>query len=224
MSAAAAGLALPSFAKVSTAGASPVFPADYRLRFAAEAAGRPAGEHCITVERDARTARLLVRNESRLLLPQRLPSGALTEPLAFEHLAEETWAEGWLQGLVSDSRIGRQRHHVRAWRQDQVLRGTRDGRSFSISGYLMTTSGWHRDTPKAEGLVDAVDGRLKRVHGLKQRSEPVPTGWGPVETTRWTLIGEIERDFWYDGTGRLIRFALPAPSGIAVTATAAEQR
>ena len=217
-----AGLATACLARPSSSRASPVFPADYSLRFAAEAASQPAGDHRLTVQRNSQTGRLTVRSESRLFLPNRTQSNGLTAPLAFEHFAEETWADGWLHGLVSDSRVGSSRHQVRAWRQGRALRGTRDGRGFALSGYLMTASGWHRDTPLAEGLVDAVDGKIKRVHGLKRASEQVQTGWGPVEATRWTLSGELRRELWYDAEGRLIRFALPAPSGIAVTATAQE--
>lgn len=219
---AALGVSLPFETVAAFAEASPVFPADYRFRFTAEAAGQPAGQHWIAIERNRNAGRLLARSESRLLLPQRLRSGIPPEPLAFEHNVEETWVGGWLHGLVSDSRIGPARHRVRAWRKDGALRGTRDDRRFAISGYLMTASGWHRDTPRAEGLVDTVDGKLKRVRSLRRHPETVLTGWGTVEATRWTLVGEIVRELWYDAAGRLIRFALPAPSGLTVTATATE--
>ena len=215
-----AGLTAACVARPQSSRASPVFPADYSLRFTAESAGRAAGDHRLTVQRNGRSGHLTVRSESRLLLPDRAQSGDLTAPLAFEHFAEETWTSGWLQGLVSDSRIGPRRHQVRAWRQGRVLRGVRDGQAFALSGYLMTASGWHRDTPLADGLVDAVDGKIKRIHGLKRSSEQIQTGWGSVDATRWTLVGELDRELWYDAEGRLIRFALPAPSGIAVTATA----
>ncbi len=197
--------------------AAPVFPEDYRLRFTAEVAGAPAGTHLIALSRDQ--GRLTARSESRLLLPPADPAGGA--PRAFRHFAEETWAEGWLQGLVSDSRIGARRHQVRAWRRDKALRGTRDGQRFTISGYLMTASGWHRDTPRAQSLVDAVDGRLKRVRGHRRGRETVETGWGPVTAERWVLVGELQRELWYDAAGRLIRFALPTPGG-PLRLTAAE--
>ncbi len=194
--------------------AAPVFPADHAIDYLAEAQGAPAGTHRIAIARGEGS--LVARSESRLLLPQ--SEGA---PLPFEHFAEETWRAGWLQGLVADTRLGDRRHRVRARRRDGALRGTRDGHGFAITGYLMTASGWHRDTPQADGLVDAVDGRLKRVRGARRGWETVETGWGPVEAERWTLVGELPRELWYDEPGHLIRFALPAPGG-AVVATAVE--
>lgn len=221
------GIALAASSPAATiaapAEASPVFPGDYRLRFTAEAADRPVGQHWIAIERDRQAGHLVVRSESRLLLPHRLHSDTPPEPLSFEHKAQETWIGGWLHELVSDSRFGSRRHRVRAWREDSALQGFRDDHRFAISGYLITASGWHRDTPRAEGLLDAVDGRLKRIRGLRRRTEPVLTGWGTEAATRWRLVGEIDRALWYDGAGRLIRFSFPAPSGLTVTLTATER-
>jgi hypothetical protein len=200
------------------ASAAPVFPADYAIRYAVAAPGLPeGGSHRLSVARGAGV--LLARSESRLLLPRR--DGP---PVPFVHFCEETWDGGWLHGLVSDTRIGPVRHRVRAWRRGDALRGTRDGYGFSISGYLLTASAWHRDTPTADGLVDPVDGKVKRVRGARRGRESVETGWGPRAAERWTLAGELSRELWYDAGGRLLRFALPAPGdpGAALVATAAE--
>jgi hypothetical protein len=163
--------------------------------------------------------RYAVSVESVYRLPG--PEGRLT----VRHGAEELWRDGWLYGLDSRTRVGGRRHRVTLARDDEVLRGTRDGHAFSVSGYVVPSSLWHPETPRLPALLDSVTGRLRTIRGLRGPRERVtlaaagPAGSGPetrIEATRWRLGGELPRELWYDDGGRLARVRFAAPDGSPV--------
>lgn len=140
------------------------------------------------------------------------PGGAVSE----RHRAEERWRDGWLYGLDSSTRRGAARHRVRIARDDEALRGERDGHPFSLSGYVVPASLWHPETPRLPALLDSVTGRMRIVRGRRGPREPVPLGGGRVEATYWRLSGELERELWYDAGRRLVRARFAAPDGSPV--------
>src|SRR3546814_8065561 len=81
----------------------------------------------------------------------------------FTHRAEEVWRRGWLHSLVSATDDDGTLWRLQAERSDDALRGRVNDVAFSVSGFIVPASLWHRDTTKSRALLDTIDGRLKMV-------------------------------------------------------------
>lgn len=131
----------------------------------------------------------------------------------YRNEGEEIWRAGWLYSLESDTRRGGENHRLRLKRDGEALYGKADGRSISVSGYVITTSLWHRDTPFTQVLLGHEDGFTKVVNVTRLGSETVEAPEGPVVARRYALSGEIERNLWYGPGARLLRASWPGPEG-----------
>ncbi len=202
---AAAALLLPA----RRAAAQRVFPADGTVAFVARRQGNVVGAHRIDFAR--REGRFSVRSD--IVLDVR---GAAGLPDRYVHHAEEIWRDGWLDAVVSDTDDDGRRYRVRAEREDGIFTGTVNGAAFTVSGYIIPSSLWHRDTPNSQILFDTVDGRVKVVRGELVGREDVPVGGVRVTARHFALYGGIARDLWYDADSALVRIALIGRDGVPV--------
>ncbi len=203
---AAAALLPAMLLPLRAAGVCPVFPADGTLDFLVLRHGVAIGTHRIRFARE--NGRFLVRSdvEIEIVLP-----GA--PPARYTHHAEEIWVAGWLHSVVSDTDDDGRRHRLRAERRNGIFQGAIDGAAFTVSGYIIPSSLWHRDTPISEALFDTADARMKRVRARLIGRDWVPGPNGRVEAKRYELLGEWRRELWYDLDCNLVRAAWRARDG-----------
>jgi hypothetical protein len=131
----------------------------------------------------------------------------------YRNYGEEVWRDGWLDSLVSDTLRGGKAHKLRLKREGEALYGKVDSLGISVSGYVITTSLWHRDTPFTQVLLGHEDGLTKVVNAVRLGSETVEAPEGPVTAKRYALSGEIERNLWYGSGARLLKASWPDPEG-----------
>ena len=187
-------------------GACRVFPPDGETDFTALRHGRVVGRHRIRFSRAG--GRFVVRSDVEI---EAGPPGA---PLfRFVHHAEEVWVGGWLHAVVSDTDDDGRLYRLRAERRDGIFQGIVNGMAFTVSGYIIPSSLWHRDTPASEALFDTVDGMVKVVRPRFVGRERVPVRGQPVEAKHYALRGQIRRDLWYDADCNLVRVAWRARDG-----------
>jgi hypothetical protein len=202
---AGAALVLPA----TRARAQRLFPADGRVDFAGRRLGATAGTYRFRFAHQPGlfTVRTDIDVDVRA-------GGA---PLwRYVHHAEEVWRDGWLDTVVADTNDDGRRYQVRAERQAGIFTGTVNGAAFTVSGYIIPASLWHRDTPDSEFLFDTVDGRVKVVRSTLVGSEDVPVGKATVSARHFSIIGEIVRDVWYDTECSLVRIILPGRDGVPI--------
>ena len=185
-----------------------VFPPDGGLDFKVLRHGKVIGAHRIRFSRDR--GRFIVRSD----VEAGRPGGSL---FRFVHHAEEVWAGGWLHGVVSDTDDDGRLYRLRAKRRDGVFAGTVNGAAFTVSGYIIPSSLWHRDTPVSAALFDTVDGRVKAVRPHFIAHEQVRLAGKAVAAKHYRLLGEIRRDLWYDADCSLVRAAWLARDGSKIT-------
>ncbi len=201
------GLALP----MRQASARLVFPRDALMDYLALRHDEVVGRQRLRFTRDSGT--FTMRRDVELEL-QRLSGPAYR----FEHHCQEIWAEGWLSGLVSDTDDNGALWRVRAERnEDGVFEGVVNGLHFTVSGYAITSSLWHRDTPTQEALLDVIDARVKLIRSRDLGLETIDLRGEPVEARHYSIWGEIQRDVWYDAECRLVRVVLPVLEGTPIT-------
>lgn len=183
-----------------------VFPPDGETDFMALRHGRVVGRHRIRFSRAG--GRFVVRSDVEI------EAGPLGAPLfRFVHHAEEVWVDGWLHGVVSDTDDDGRLYRLRAERRGGIFQGIVNGLAFTVSGYIIPTSLWHRDTPASEALFDTVDGMVKVVVPRLVGRERVPVAGKPVEAKHYALAGQFRRDLWYDADCNLVRVAWRARDG-----------
>jgi hypothetical protein len=196
----AAGAIAGLFWPAARAGEQRLFPADGTVEFVARRLGRVVGGHRLRFAHAAE--RFVVRTDIAL----DIRAGAA--PLhRFTHHAEEVWIDGWLDAVVSDTDDDGRRYRVRAQRVGGIFSGAVNGAAFTVSGYVMPSSLWHRDTTASEALFDTIDARVKVVRAELLGSEDVPVGGTSVAAKHYALTGNIARDLWYDADFNLVRIA-----------------
>ena len=131
--------------------------------------------------------------------------------------AEETWRDGWLVGLRSRTNDDGDRYELEGERSEGALRLRVNGRRMSVSGYVLTSSLWHRDTPREQALLDIAKGRVRLIKGVLEGEEQVPVEGGKVTAKHYSITGELRRDVWYDDRFRLVRVEFPAKDGSWIT-------
>lgn len=131
----------------------------------------------------------------------------------YRHNAEESWQAGRLEAFVGDTNDDGARYLVRAERVDGIFEGRVNGQSFTVSGFVVPASFWHRDTPASQVLWDGVDGMVKVIQGQDWGSELIEVQGEIVETRRFELAGQIQRILWYDKHCALVRMSFLARDG-----------
>ena len=135
---------------------------------------------------------------------------------SFSQHSEETWREGWLHAVICDTEADGGLWKVRAERIDGIFQGQVNGFGFTVSGYPITSTLWHRDTPTQQALFDITDARVKLIRGHVLGEETLALPGGTAAAKRYAIRGEINRDVWYDGDCRLVRSSLPLADGSVV--------
>ena len=200
--AAVLGCAWPAAARL-------VFPDDGRLDYLALRSDQVVGRRTLSIDRGS--GDLVVR------LDQELAIGPAAQPFHRQRLrVEEVWREGWLHALVSDTEVDGRLWRVRAERRRGVLSGVANGLHFTVSGYAITSTFWHRDTPTQEALLDVIDARVKIVRGRLLGEESLSLAGSRLRTKHFLIHGQINSHLWYDEDCRLVRLRMPLRDGSQV--------
>jgi hypothetical protein len=174
--------------------------------------GEPVGRHSIAFTRE--DGNFLARVETEV----RYAVGGASE-YRYSHHSEETWKDAWLHALVSDTREGGSLWRVRAYRDDNVfkVKTNRFRLDQHISGYLIPSSLWHRDTAFESTLFDTIEGRLKRVQTRLFDDEQMSVRGKPVVAKHLVMWGELQRELWYAQDCMLVRAEVLAHGGTWLT-------
>jgi hypothetical protein len=187
-----------------------LFPADGEIEFLALRHGRVVGGHRIRFARPG--GRFVVRTDIEIA-----PDAPGAPVPRLVHHAEEVWVDGWLHAVTSDTDDDGRLYRVRAERRDGIFGGIANGVRFTVSGYIVPSSLWHRDTVASETLFDTVDGRVKLVRARLLGAQAVPGEGRTVTAKHYRLDGEIARELWYGPDCELVRVAFAARDGSRIT-------
>ena len=186
-----------------------VFPEDEALDYQALRHDQVIGHRRLEISRAS--GDLVLRQEIDLRIgPEASPRHR------FLQRVEETWHEGWLVGLVSDTEEDGRFWRVRAERRDGIFGGLVNGFRFTASGYLITTTLWHRDTPTQEALLDVIDAEVKLVRSRTVGDEQVRAAGKTVTARHYLMYGQVSAHLWYDEDCRLVRIQAPLRDGSEV--------
>ena len=131
----------------------------------------------------------------------------------FEQHSEEVWRDGWLHAVTCDTDDDGALWRVRAERQEGIFGGAVNDLGFTVSGYPITSTLWHRDVPSQQALLDVTDARVKLIRGQLLGEETVAAAGAAINAKRYSIRGEINHDLWYDEDCSLVRFSQPLRDG-----------
>ncbi len=214
---AGAGLATMSLADEAAALCG-LYPQARAMEFQAVKQGRAMGWRRIAFFREG--GGLLVLSESDLILGPRR---------SLRQKVQEIWQDGWLVDLTADTWEDGRHYQLRAERQGGAalpeesnplagghgggLAGRAGRLQFNVSGHVIATTFWHRDTPYAQALLSVIDGLVKVVQANPLPQTSIRLGREDLPARGWQLRGEFPCSLWYDADCTLLRFAQPDERG-----------
>jgi hypothetical protein len=184
-----------------------LFPAGAADRYVARRAGEQIGWQAFSFRREPGQFVVEVNMEIDFAS---LQSGGLP----YRHESREVWKAGWLQAMQSRTRTGAGVQVVNAQRQDgSLLVDGSDVRPYRLSTYIVPSNLWHRDSRLVDAFIDVENGKLRFAQPRFVAKEPLQQGDGVVQTHRYSIRGQLNREAWYDADCALVRWDLPLADG-----------
>lgn len=194
----AAGCAFPSLASGATAIVLPA--AGSNRRFSVFYQGNRIGSH--TVLYSPVTGETRVNTEIRLLIKV-----AVFTVFAFNHRSEETWRDGRLVSLASETVEHGETLQVRGAATPDGFRVLSKSGPFIASAATLTSNSlWTPAVLEQDTLVDAQHGGVIGVSARRFADEQIVVGGRQVPVTRYTFITPyLAGSIWYDGQDLWVR-------------------
>lgn len=187
----AAGCAFPFLATAATAIVLPAASGD--RHFSVQYKGSRIGAHTVLYSPATRQTR--VNTEIHLLVKV-----AFFTVFAFGHRSEETWRDGRLMSLNSETVEHGETLHVQGAATSEGFRVVSKGGPFIAPATCLTSNSlWTPAVLEQETLVDAQHGGIIGVSARKFADEQIAIGGRRVSVTRYTFITPyLAGSIWYD--------------------------
>jgi hypothetical protein len=188
---------LPRAARAATTMLLPSESAN--LRFSVLYQGKRIGAH--TVSYSAATRRTIVTTQIDLLV-----KALFITVFAFSHHSEETWRDGRLISLDSETVEHGERLHVSGAATPQGFRVvSKEGPFIASSGSLTSNNLWTPAVLEQSIVIDAQHGGVVGVSVRKLADEEMALAGRQMRTTRYRFITPyLAGSIWYDDAGRWV--------------------
>jgi hypothetical protein len=194
----AVSCAIPRVARAATAFVLPAATAN--RQFSVLYVGNRIGTH--TIQYSAETGETRVTTEIHLLIKV-----FVFTVFAFSHRSEETWRDGRLTSLSSETVEHGETLHVEGAATPQGFRVVSKGGPFIASTATLTSNSlWTPAVLEQETVVDAQHGGVIGVSARKLADEHIVIAGRKVRATRYTLITPyLAGSIWYDEENLWVR-------------------
>ncbi len=169
-------------------------------RFLVLRKGNKIGTH--TISYSSATEETRINTDIHLLVKV-----AFFTVFAFSHHSEETWRNGRLMSLTSETVEDRLTLHVEGAAMPQGFRVVSKGGPFIASATTLTSNSlWTPAVLEQATVVDAQHGGVIGVSARKVADEQITVGGNPVGATRYTFITPyLAGSIWYDRQNLWVR-------------------
>lgn len=187
-------------------------PPEGRLDYTITRDGSPVGQQSVEFIHNGHG--FIVRTEIEIEV------GLLSMVLyRFKHDAVETWVDGRLVGFVSKTDDDGKDRAVDLSAEGDRLKGVYNDNPIDFPGGIIPASLWHPGTVKASVLLDPIRGRNREVAVEDRGTEPLKWNGGEIETRHFSIIGQINRELWYDLDGKLVQVRFQHKDGSEIQVT-----
>lgn len=168
--------------------------------------GKTIGTHAVAIDQNGAETRIGIETDIAVKV-------LFVTAYKFKHSAQETWAGGQLLAISSktddDGTLKELTAHAEDGRitVDSIVKG-QERRQFADAATL-PASLWNPATVSQSELINTLDGQLMKVHVEDLGTETVDARGAPLSAHHYAISGELTRELWFDGSGRLVRMRFP---------------
>jgi len=119
----------------------------------------------------------------------------------------ETWKDGQIQSLVSDTNDDGTKHHVDLKRDGAALVASADGAPKTVPANVVPFTLWTNQFLKALTIFDVSNFGLLKVSVEDKGGETVSLAGKSIDAHKFHLTGDINWDLWYGPDGGLLKTA-----------------
>lgn len=175
---------------IAQAAAADSIPKSGQLAFDVMRKGKDIGDYTLAFRGDAKALTVSIATDVRVKVPVIGVSA-----YAFQQRSTESWQNGRLAGLSSQTNHNGTPHKIRLG-----------------SSALVPASLWNADLVASRQVLNTIDGSTDSIAVRRLGSEQVQTGHGPVQAVHYRVSGGLNRDLWY-ADGQLVHAQFAAEDG-----------
>lgn len=135
---------------------------------------------------------------------------ALIPVYRFEHHGRETWKDGHLVALSSETNDDGTRHVLKVAGDAGGLAVNGDGNPGRLPADTLPASLWNTGTVIRDSLMNTLDGHVMAVHMADLGTEQVNVAGQSVAAHHYAMTGDLSRELWYDTAGTLVQVRFKA--------------
>lgn len=187
----AAALGLAGAGSAVLAAAADSVPASGRLGFDVIRKGKDIGDYVLTFKRAGNALTVNVSTDVSVKVPV-IGVSAYT----FQQNSTEKWNGDRLRALASKTNDNGKPHDI----------------SVGASS-LIPASLWNADIVSSRQVLNTIDGSTDPISVRNLGNDTIATGHGNVQATHYAISGGLNRELWFDGSGRLVHVRFAAEDG-----------
>lgn len=128
----------------------------------------------------------------------------------FEHHGEETWRDGRLQSLTSNTNDDGKRHALQVAAGQDQLQIDGDGQHKLMPNDAVPASLWNSTLVTQSSLLNTLDGSAMAVKIADLDQDKVSVHGQEQLAHHYAVTGDLKREVWYDASGSLVQVRFKA--------------
>jgi hypothetical protein len=162
--------------------------------------GAPVGRHRFAFE--CRGDRIEIRENTEIEV-----SLAMIPIYDFEHEAHQVWENGRAVRIDATTDKNGEKFDITVRSNGDRYIRTVNGRVDQFDASTTVLAFWNRDTLKHHAFFSAVEDKTLDVSFQFVGDERISLAGGRLEAEHYRMVGDEERDLWFDGAGRIAKVA-----------------
>jgi hypothetical protein len=163
--------------------------------------GAPVGVHRFAFDRAG--ARIAIREATAIEV--RL---AMIPIYSFEHEARQIWENGRAVRIDATTNDNGKKFHITIRPAGRGYIRTVNGRVDKFDGSMAVLAFWNKDTLRHHAFFSAVKDETIRASFEFAGKERITIAGAELEVDHYRMVGDEEREFWYDAAGHLAKVRL----------------
>lgn len=169
--------------------------------FAIRVDGKPAGEYRMTIRDEDGSVNLVAQADVRFRY--------LLYNYTYQYRGNETWKDGKLQRLESNTKDDKKQYEVTAWTDGQAMHIKSNGQERTTRPDVWTSTYWRLPDARFRNqpvpLIDVDTGKDLRASLHYIGINAVQVNGQAQNCTHYRVTGAVQVELWYDSHDRLVR-------------------
>jgi hypothetical protein len=163
--------------------------------------GTPVGVHRVVFERDG--GRIAIRESTAIEV-----RFAMLPVYSFEHEGRQIWEDGRAVRIDATTNDNGEELQITVRPAGQGSIRTVNGRVDRFDGSMAVLAFWNKDALEHHAFFSIVEDKILRVSFEFAGEEKITIAGTELEAEHYCMVGDEERDLWYDTAGHLAKVRL----------------